>query len=208
MSTRHTLRKGGRRPRGSGPRLLAAAALLLPGLLVMAGLGLWLLGRPARSQAAGEPATMAERSPASSSSARRAGMGEAEELFRQRCARCHEADGTGGSQRGNSSGIPDFSSHRWQAARSDAGLVASILEGKGTRMPAFRGKLSEPEARSLVARIRMFDPMPTSRPTAGTSGRTSADPPDDFEERFRRLDEELQALKKQLRELPAPAGKP
>jgi mono/diheme cytochrome c family protein len=124
-------------------------------------------------------------------------------LYRRRCARCHADDGTGAAAR-----TPNFSSHRWQAAHGDATLRASILEGKGTQMPAFSGKITEPEARDLVARIRTFDPTPVVKPTAGTSTGMTTGPPDDFEERFRRLEEELQELKKKFHELSTPPKKP
>jgi mono/diheme cytochrome c family protein len=194
--------------RNSRPQLIQAVALLLPGFLVLVGLGLWLLCRPTHSQAAAQPATLSERDSSRRSAAMAAEPGPEDALYRRRCMRCHESDGTGSQERGAMPALPDFSNHRWQATRSNAGLLASILEGKGTQMPAFRGKISDQEARGLVTRIRQFDPMPTSRPTAGTSGSTSADPPDDFERRFRRLDEELQELKRKFHELSPPPKEP
>lgn len=188
--------------RASHPGWIGAATLVLPGLLVGVGAGLGLGCRPTLLRAADQSA---------SSEASSATPGEtrpAEPLYRRRCAACHESDGTGSRQRGTLPALPDFSNHRWQAERSDAGLQVSILEGKGAHMPAFRGKISDQEARGLVSRIRMFDPKPVTRPTTGTSGRTSADPPDDFEERFRRLEEEMQELKRKYRELSAPPKKP
>jgi hypothetical protein len=66
-------------------------------------------------------------------------------------------------------------------------------------MPAFGEKLSDKEARDLVAQVRAFDPA---------SARRADDPPDDFDQRFRRLQEDLEELKKQFRELSAPPRKP
>jgi mono/diheme cytochrome c family protein len=148
-----------------------------PGLalfLMFAGAGPCLFGQAARADAA---------------------------VLQQRCARCHDADGTGRSSRGNLSEIPDFRSHKWQTSRSDAQLRVSILDGKGSHMPAFRGKISDDEARRLVSTIRSLDPTPAARAMADG-------PADDFERRFRQLQEELNELKKQFRELSARPREP
>lgn len=123
-----------------------------------------------------------------------AGTGRAQDasaaagLFQARCARCHGADGRGGDGR---SGLPDFTDGAWHRQRADAQLVVSILEGKD-RMPAFDGRISERQARDLVAFIRQFGPAPARapRPTPG-----------DFEQRFEQLEKEMQELKRQMHEL-------
>ena len=56
--------------------------------------------------------------------------------------------------------IPDFTNVSWQAQRTDAQLLESILDGKGEDMPPVRGKISEQQARGLVAFIRAFAPTP------------------------------------------------
>jgi mono/diheme cytochrome c family protein len=43
--------------------------------------------------------------------------------------------------------------------RNDAQLTASVLEGNGTVMPAFSGKLGEAQVRELVAYLRSFVPQ-------------------------------------------------
>jgi mono/diheme cytochrome c family protein/uncharacterized membrane protein len=78
------------------------------------------------------------------------------ELFRQRCARCHGADGTGQPKRARGAEIPNFTDRTWQTSRTDDQLVASVLDGRGKGMPAFRDRLSEDQARELVARVRAF----------------------------------------------------
>jgi cytochrome c len=103
-------------------------------------------------------------------------------LYRQRCQRCHEADG-----KGKDTDVPDFSDGRWQSTRTDAQFLVSILDGKGSAMPAFRGRISEQEARDLVSFVRAYA-------TAGSRA-------NDFESRFRELQDELLALQKQFREL-------
>jgi mono/diheme cytochrome c family protein/uncharacterized membrane protein len=78
------------------------------------------------------------------------------ELFRQRCTKCHGADGTGSPVRSEQPKIPDFTLATWQAQRSDAQLKASILGGKGPKMPPWRDKISPERTRDLVAYIRSF----------------------------------------------------
>jgi mono/diheme cytochrome c family protein len=75
-------------------------------------------------------------------------------LFKQRCVRCHAADGTGSAARNDLPTIPDFTNARWQQRRTDAQLLASILDGKGKKMPSFRGKINEKQARELIAWVR------------------------------------------------------
>src|SRR5205807_293064 len=59
--------------------------------------------------------------------------------------------------------------------RSDAQLLASILEGKEPDMPSWRKKISEEQARSLVAQVRAF------APTRGTpEGASPARPNGDY----------------------------
>jgi hypothetical protein len=64
-------------------------------------------------------------------------------------------------------------------------LLASILDGKGTAMPPVRGKISEEQARGLVAYIKSF------APTAGKSSQKRLEGPASFDERYGRLQEHL-----------------
>ena len=80
------------------------------------------------------------------------------ELFQRYCVKCHGADGTGGPARDRLPGLPDFTKAAWQARRSDAQLLVSILDGKGTDMPPWRGKVSDRQARDLVTHVRSFAP--------------------------------------------------
>jgi mono/diheme cytochrome c family protein/uncharacterized membrane protein len=82
------------------------------------------------------------------------------ELFRQHCVKCHAADGSGSRVRHRQPEIPDFSDPAWQARRSDAQLLASILDGKGKRMPPWRDKISTQRAHGLVAQVRGFVSTP------------------------------------------------
>jgi mono/diheme cytochrome c family protein len=167
------------RPRGAGWRSGGGPGLLLLALGALAGLVLWAAraepGAPARQTG---PAAGRERA--------------AWQHFRQRCARCHGEDGTGGPLRDSNPEVPDFRSRTWHRGRSDTELLVTILEGKGRRMPAFGGRISEQEARELVKRIRAFSAGP-ARPAAASSA--------DFDGRFRELQKEMEDLKRQFREL-------
>jgi mono/diheme cytochrome c family protein/uncharacterized membrane protein len=86
------------------------------------------------------------------------GMAAVRRLFKQHCEKCHGADGKGSAARKLMPEIPDFTRAAWQKKRSDAQLLVSILEGKGTAMPPLRDKLTRTQARSLVDHIRTFAP--------------------------------------------------
>jgi mono/diheme cytochrome c family protein len=120
---------------------------------------------------------------------------KAQELFALRCARCHDDDGTAAALRGTMPALPNFTRAPWQQQRSDAQMVVSILEGKGARMPAFAGRLTKAEARSLVRHIRTFAPHEPAKATEPSAP--------DFDERLRVLQEELERLRKQFYDLGA-----
>jgi mono/diheme cytochrome c family protein len=96
-------------------------------------------------------------------------------------------------------GIPDFTSRAWQAGVSTPQVISSILDGKGTLMPAFRGRVNEDQVNDLAAYIRAFGPAPSAASEA---------PASDFERRFRELQDQWNELQKQLESLPSPNRKP
>jgi len=73
-------------------------------------------------------------------------------FFQERCAVCHGPDGTGRGANGARLGGRNLVEARWLAKQEEAGLVASILKGRGA-MPGFRRQLSEAEARRLVTEV-------------------------------------------------------
>ena len=89
--------------------------------------------------------------------------------------------------------IPDFTSRTWQEEVSTPQLAVGILEGKGTLMPAFRGRVDDDQARDLASYIRDFGPARAATPVA---------PASDFDRRFRELQEQWNELQRQLQELP------
>jgi mono/diheme cytochrome c family protein len=112
-------------------------------------------------------------------------------LYRPLCAGCHGGDGRGERRRATYPHLPDFTSRRWQASRSDAQLLAVILHGKGADMPTFDDRLDQRQARALVAYVRAFGP----------GGARAAAAPDDFDARLaelRRLWDDLERQRRQL----------
>jgi mono/diheme cytochrome c family protein len=113
-------------------------------------------------------------------------------LFQQFCTKCHGGDGAGMDVRARSFAIPNFTDPAWQAQRSDHQLAVSILDGKGTRMPSFRGRVGDKEAQDLVAFVR-------ERSKARLQPIESA--PTDFESRFNKLEQQFGDLKRELQKL-------
>lgn len=75
-------------------------------------------------------------------------------LYQSRCSLCHAEDGSGNSVTGKKLGAKDLKSDEVQKL-SDDELIAAITKGKN-KMPAFGGKLSDAQIKSLVAEIRSF----------------------------------------------------
>ena len=91
--------------------------------------------------------------------------------------------------------IPDFTNLAWQKQVTNPQLTVNILDGKGTLMPSFRGRVSDKQAPDLVAYVRAFGPISAEAPAAPTG---------DFEKQFRDLQNQWNELDKQLKKLAAP----
>jgi cbb3-type cytochrome c oxidase subunit III len=73
------------------------------------------------------------------------------DLFKQKCAMCHGADGKGYA----SLKTPDFTDPKVQASMTDQEIAKTIKNGKkDTAMPAFANSLSDDQIQSLVVYIR------------------------------------------------------
>jgi mono/diheme cytochrome c family protein len=120
-------------------------------------------------------------------------------IFRQYCLVCHGPDGTGTAMRAQLPPIPDFTSGAWQGDRSDPQLEVSVLDGKGTLMPANRGRVTEGQARDLVAYVRAFGPP-------GVQAARTA--PGEFQLKFEALQREWELMHGQLGQPPPPPRKP
>jgi len=136
---------------------------------------------------------LAAQSPARTAAARVSPpLDTARRHYRRYCARCHDSDFTGNEFRRLDRKVPDFTDRAWQESRTDAQLLVSILEGKGTHMPGFNGKLTEELARDLVRLIRSV--QPPRQMAAETT-------PTDFSKRYAELLKELEELRKEFRDL-------
>lgn len=148
---------------------------------------------PAKAAPAGQPPPI----PAREETAARTRV--ATGLYRQYCLICHGGDGRGAEMKASMPAIPDFTSHTWQEEVTNAELAVGILDGKGTLMPAFRGRVSDEQAQDLAAYVRAFGPVRPTPPRA---------PANDFEQRYRELQEQWNELQRRLQELSKPPQKP
>jgi len=73
---------------------------------------------------------------------------EAADLYKSKCAMCHGPDG-----KGKMAGTKDLSSAEVQKL-SDAELAATLTNGKPPKMPAYKGKLTDDQIKSLVKYVR------------------------------------------------------
>jgi hypothetical protein len=90
--------------------------------------------------------------------------------------------------------IPDFTSSDWHAQRTEGTLKTSILEGKGTAMPSFEGRLDASRAIRLVAYVRSLAGLSASSDPAPA-------PVSDFDRKFQKMMLELEELKRDYRRL-------
>jgi cbb3-type cytochrome c oxidase subunit III len=78
----------------------------------------------------------------------------AEQLFKANCARCYGPDGKGKTM----IHTPNFTSPKWQASHSNQRILSMITNGeKGNVMPAWKGKLTLAQIRSLMHYIRLLN---------------------------------------------------
>ena len=79
----------------------------------------------------------------------------AETLYKQKCSKCHGADGSGETSMGRIFNAPDFTDGGWWAKHSSGELVGVITRGK-KNMPAFGKKLTRAQIASLAAYVQRF----------------------------------------------------
>jgi mono/diheme cytochrome c family protein len=173
-------------------RLFTPGKVFLPGLALVLLAG-WLAPAPG-STPGPRPST-----PAKSSARGREDRDVAANHFRRLCSRCHDDDLTGSVGREGGLAVPNFTSRHWQERRSDAQVLATILEGRGRAMPSFRGRLDEEDARALVVFLRQSAPdLPRQADTLSSA----------FQRRFAELQREMEELQRQSRALARPPRKP
>ena len=81
-------------------------------------------------------------------------------MWTQHCASCHGKDGSGSTMMGKKLGVKDYRDAKVQAAFSDGeaerAIKEGVKEGGKEKMKAFGGKISDADAKALVAYIRSF----------------------------------------------------
>lgn len=83
-----------------------------------------------------------------------AALADAAAIYTKSCASCHGKDGKGQTTMGKKSKAKDYTTAEGQKW-TDAEGVKAILEGAG-KMKGYKDKVSEAEAKELVAYIRKF----------------------------------------------------
>ncbi len=74
------------------------------------------------------------------------------DTYTSKCQMCHAADGTGNSPAGKAMKTPSLLAPEI-VGKSDADLIAATKNGKA-KMPAYAGKLTDPQIKDVVAYIR------------------------------------------------------
>ena len=75
------------------------------------------------------------------------------DVYKAKCAMCHGADGLAATPMGKSMKILSFKDPAMVKA-SDAQFIASTKNGKGAKMPAYAGKLTDAQIKDAVSFIR------------------------------------------------------
>jgi mono/diheme cytochrome c family protein len=136
------------------------------------------------------PARAAATSPEAAAKLRAAAV-----VYQANCMVCHAPDGRGTTVRPAMPQVPDFTAREWQAGRNSTQLSISILEGKGTLMPSWRGKLTNEQVRNLVAYVRSLGPADLLAAETTVS---------EFDNRFRELSKRWDELEQQVQLLSRP----
>jgi cytochrome c6 len=79
-------------------------------------------------------------------------QGSGADTYKAKCAMCHGPDGLAANAMGKMYKIPPFNSPDVVKV-PDADLIATTKNGKG-KMPAYAGKLTDPQIKDVVAYIR------------------------------------------------------
>lgn len=84
--------------------------------------------------------------------------GEAQDLWADKCQKCHGEDGRGDTKMGRKEKVDDLTSPQWQARHTDSQIRKVIEEGstKNRKMKAYKDRLTPEQIDSLVVLIRDF----------------------------------------------------
>ena len=87
-----------------------------------------------------------------------AGAATSEALFKQKCAKCHGADGSGDTSMGRIFGAPDFTDSGWWAKHSNTAEHIQVITKGKKNMPAFGKKLTKAQIAGLATYVQHFKP--------------------------------------------------
>ena len=80
-----------------------------------------------------------------------------QQVWEQKCKMCHGVDGKSQTKKGRKYKAPDFTTDKWQKDTTDEEIYLAIHDGvEKSKMPPFKGKLSEEEIQSMVPYLRAF----------------------------------------------------
>ena len=78
-----------------------------------------------------------------------------EALYKQKCSKCHGADGSGDTSMGRIFNAPDFTDGGWWAKHNSGEFVNAITRGR-KNMPAFGKKLTRAQITTLAGYVQHF----------------------------------------------------
>jgi cytochrome c6 len=84
---------------------------------------------------------------------------DAAALYAKSCASCHGKDGTGATKMGKKAGAKDYTTaegQKWSDEEGVKAILDGVKDGDKTKMKGYTGKITEAEAKELVAYIRKF----------------------------------------------------
>ena len=88
-----------------------------------------------------------------------AAFGDAAAIYAKSCASCHGKDGTGATKMGKKAGARDYTTaegQKWSDEEGVKAILEGVKDGDKTKMKGYTGKITEAEAKELVAYIRKF----------------------------------------------------
>jgi mono/diheme cytochrome c family protein len=97
------------------------------------------------------------------------------DVYKARCAACHDQDGTGSIARSKLPTLPDFSSLAWHLSKTNLEITNRIEYGDAPLMPAFRYQLPRDQILALTIYLRTFarkEGSPAPAPPPSTEGLT------------------------------------
>lgn len=88
-----------------------------------------------------------------------AAFGDGAALYNKSCASCHGKDGTGATKMGKKAGAKDYTTEdgqKWSDADGVKAILEGVKDGDKSKMKGYADKITEAEAKELVAYIRKF----------------------------------------------------